>query len=555
MKKLTWLLLGMAAAAPAFAQPVRRAQIAYKDEVNTFTAASNIFPRVNITAGSPVLQIYSTTAPVGRGKWQIHADFNSNLNFTQWADTESVGLTWMTAHDNGSTIDVTFSANSVAMSHLTPSLPVFTDGTSLLISKAVDLGSAEVTGQLDLNSQTTGNLPFDRLSAGDASGVPMINDSFELSGTLKNQIETLSGATPTLDWDTEPWKFLAATTNITFTDANRPTDAALGEWMTVDVTNSVATDISIILPSGWRNEQGAIVASAGQTVTIFARWMGTEVKWWHNGDPTVSQLTIVEGDTTASTPFTNQWAIALENIDGVQVPYSVTEGGRKVYQWAMVDPRKAWHVRDDFLWEVTGSSEANYIWKFTALNSADHAAEDGASDHPGIVAAQTQTATNGVSQIHLRRAGVPVGDGTFSVDAIFRTTATDNEANPWRARVGYFSQITAANVEPNDGIYLRLSETNANWFFVTRSNNVAEVATDTGVAVSTSWNDATIRVNQALTQAICTINGASFTNTTQLPAAATLVGLQYHIAKWGGTGVNKELHMDFIDAWGVVPDR
>lgn len=127
---------------------------------------------------------------------------------------------------------------------------------------------------------------FSALTAG-SNSVQMAGN-FKDSFTRKSQAGTLSGATPTVDWQTEPLKFHIVSAPITYGEANRPTSSTAGESLEIHMTNSTGSDQPIVLPSGWRDETGVGFTNlvAGKTATIYSKWNSAEVKfYWRTYEP------------------------------------------------------------------------------------------------------------------------------------------------------------------------------------------------------------------------------------------------------------------------------
>ncbi len=164
------------------------------------------------------------------------------------------------------------------------------------------------------------------------------------------------------------------------------------------------------------------------------------------------------------------------------------------------------------------------------------------TNHLGVFRLRYTTAAAGMYQ---SQTAVVLGGGKLVWDIIAKQDNLSDGTDPLVTIAGLYDSGTATNA--TDGVFFMAAEglNSGNWTAVTR-NNTAQTATDTGVAVSTSWTRLGCIIDNA-TSATFYINGAPVaTNTMNLPiGAGRESGMGYITAKSTGS-TERNHYLDVI---------
>lgn len=166
--------------------------------------------------------------------------------------------------------------------------------------------------------------------------------------------------------------------------------------------------------------------------------------------------------------------------------------------------------------------------------------------NPGVIAIDTGTAATNHGLYRTHPLSIMFGGLLFRFKMVIRLSAVPDGTNSFNVSIG-FGDSTAANTVPTDACRFTCSQTNANWFAETRSNNVnTGTNTNTGVAVNANFNTFEIEVNKAGTQVRYWINDVlAATHTTNIPVGSGReTGINLAIQKTVGTTA-RQLQLDF----------
>jgi hypothetical protein len=209
-------------------------------------------------------------------------------------------------------------------------------------------------------------------------------------------------------------------------------------------------------------------------------------------------------------------------------------------------------IYDDFL-GVAGVDllPGDTAWEYDN-NGAGSAVTGAASHitdgHPGVVALETGTSTNGYASNFKSRYGTFIlGGGELTLEAVIKLSAVSNSTNEYEAYVGMMDQVVVFGLPTyggtvSDGVYFQYKRATDGdfWSIVTVKSIGSQTKTVTATAVSTNWVKLKYVVNAAATSVEFFINGTSVgTSTQNIPTSASsgsgVVTPAFGIAKTAGT--------------------
>lgn len=141
------------------------------------------------------------------------------------------------------------------------------------------------------------DLAFDKVTTA-TNTQPLFAANFTFPVTPKYSIETLTGATPLLDWNTQPVKFHSPTTNVNYSFTNSPTATNSMPALRLDLTNGNAFSITNTFPAAvkWVPDITPDILPAGKILIVWFEWDGRMIKGTYSGSST-NPLQMVYGGT------------------------------------------------------------------------------------------------------------------------------------------------------------------------------------------------------------------------------------------------------------------
>ncbi|MBC7754370.1 MAG: hypothetical protein H7Z71_09050, partial [Moraxellaceae bacterium] len=168
----------------------------------------------------------------------------------------------------------------------------------------------------------------------------------------------------------------------------------------------------------------------------------------------------------------------------------------------------------------------------------------------GSLRCSTGTTATGWTSVNNGNLELKTGKAIFHKQTVV-IPALSIAAQRFIARVGLSSNGTVGSADPAAGVYLRYSDAvNVGKFECVSRNAGVETVADSGVTVAANVPyELEVRINAAVTQVTCFVNGvAAGTVATNIPAATGTMGVFTNIQKTIGTTT---LNIDVLD-WETV---
>lgn len=202
-------------------------------------------------------------------------------------------------------------------------------------------------------------------------------------------------------------------------------------------------------------------------------------------------------------------------------------------EWVDLFSPDLFQVWDDFI-IVQGGNNDHFIGDNSGTNSSSGQAGPQNGGEVGVVSCNTGTTTTGRASRRSDLDGIILGLGAIVFEARVRVeTLADTATQDYNALVGLADIVTA--IPPADGVYFLYDrDVDANWHAVTRAGGL-ETNTDTGVAVSTSWQKLRIEINDGATEVKFYIDGALEATHSSEITGATLGAVVNIIKELGST--------------------
>ena len=280
------------------------------------------------------------------------------------------------------------------------------------------------------------------------------------------------------------------------------------------------------------------VVVAGTNITVQTNGNAYTVNSSAGGSGTVTSVALsapsefsVSG-SPVTTSGTLTFAKANQNANLIYVGPSSGSAAAPTFRLAVNADRPSRRQYVEMFDEMIVKTTGDFGWG--ALTSGAGAAETqlaGETNAPGINELSTGTTTTGYCLVYAaNNSGVNEvlfggGSAQYTLEYRFRQPTLFDGTDSGTFRLGF---MDAANGnDPTDGIYVRFSNSGANFRYITRSSST-ETDTDSGlVAVANTWYKIRIVLNSVANSVTFTIDdGSSQTVTTNIPSGA---GRQTHI--------------------------
>lgn len=156
---------------------------------------------------------------------------------------------------------------------------------------------------------------------------------------------------------------------------------------------------------------------------------------------------------------------------------------------------------------------------------------------PGIVRPQTGTTATGYYRLSTP-LGLNLSSGIWNLNMRVRIPTLSTGAQNFTAELG-FGEAATTTLSAN-GVFFLHSSSSANWSLITRNGGVQTVV-DCSPITANTWYDLNLRVGDGI--AIATIDGTSYTSSTNLPTANQCLTL--HVLKAAGAA-NRFVDIDYM---------
>lgn len=276
---------------------------------------------VGTAASPPILDFNMTNAPAENKRWDLVVESTNRLALRIVNDGLTFGKVMMAfdrAGTNGLAIVLSNAPVQIAQTLAVAGTALFTGNVT---NSALASNAAVITGEGSRITTTVGtdgqalrmaggapgfgtivsagisDLAFDKVTTA-TNTQPLFAANLTFPVTPKYSIETLTGATPLLDWNTQPVKFHSPTTNVNYSFTNSPTATNSMPALRLDLTNGNAFSITNTFPAAvkWVPDITPDILPAGKLLIVWFEWDGRMIKGTYSGSST-NPLQMVYGGT------------------------------------------------------------------------------------------------------------------------------------------------------------------------------------------------------------------------------------------------------------------